>query len=53
MLAQYLENENFLHSIGLGEVVTYIQDVCQRKADEEFHNDSTLIGLLLKFADSI
>ena len=53
MLAQYLENENFLYSIGLGEVVIYIQDVCQRKANEEFHNDNTLIGLLLKFADSI
>ena len=53
MLAQYLENEDFLYSIGLGEVVIYIQDVCQRKANEVFHNDSTLIGLLLKFADSI
>lgn len=53
MLEQYLENENFLHSIGLGEVAIYIQDVCQRKAYEEFHCDNTLIGLLLKFVDSI
>lgn len=53
MLAQYLENENFLHSLGLGEVVTYIQDACQRKAKEEFHKDNTLIGLLLKFTNSI
>lgn len=53
MLAQYLANESFLYSLEMGEIVTYIQDVCQRKADEEFHNDSTLVGLLLKFADSI
>lgn len=53
MLEQYLKNENFLHSLGMGKIVTYIQDVCQRNAKEEFHIDNTLIGLLLKFADSI
>ncbi len=53
LLTQYLENKTFLYSIGMGDIVTYIQDVCLRKAKEEFHNDNTLIGLLLKFADSI
>ena len=53
MLEQYLKNENFLHSLGMGKIVTYIQDVCLRNAKEEFHIDNTLIGLLLKFADSI
>ena len=53
LLTQYLENKTFLYSIGMGDIVTYIQDVCLRKAKEEFHNDNTLIGLLLKFTDSI
>lgn len=53
LLTQYLENKTFLYAIGMGDIVTYIQDVCLRKAKEEFHNDNTLIGLLLKFADSI
>ena len=53
LLTQYLENKTFLYSIGMGDIVTYIQDVYLRKAKEEFHNDNTLIGLLLKFADSI
>lgn len=53
LLTQYLENKTFLYSIGMGDIVTYIQDVCLRKAKEEFHNDNTLIGLLLKFVDSI
>lgn len=53
LLTQYLENKTFLYSIGMGDIVTYIQDVCLRKAKEEFHKDNTLIGLLLKFADSI
>lgn len=53
MLAQYLENESFLSSLGMGKIVTYIQDVCQRKANEEFHKDNTLVDLLLKFTDSI
>ena len=53
LLTQYLENKTFLYSIGMEDIVTYIQDVCLRKAKEEFHNDNTLIGLLLKFADSI
>lgn len=53
LLTQYLENKTFLYSIGMGDIVTYIQDVCLRKAKEEFHNDNTLIGLLLKFEDSI
>lgn len=53
MLVQYLENENFLYSIDMGDIVTYIQDVCQRKTKEVFHNDNTLIGLLLQFTDSI
>ena len=53
LLTQYLGNKTFLYSIGMGDIVTYIQDVCLRKAKEEFHNDNTLIGLLLKFADSI
>lgn len=53
LLTQYLENKTFLYSIDMGDIVTYIQDVCLRKAKEEFHNDNTLIGLLLKFADSI
>ena len=53
MLVQYLENEDFLYSIDMGDIVTYIQDVCQRKTKEVFHNDNTLIGLLLQFTDSI
>ena len=53
MLAQYLENESFLSSLGMGKIVTYIQDVCQRKANEEFHKENTLVDLLLKFTDSI
>lgn len=53
MLEQYLENGNFLCSLGMKDIITYIQDIHQRKADEEFHRDNTLIGLLLNFADSI